>query len=169
MDLYKIAIRAVLAYIVLLALMRVSDKRIVSGASARDFVVAVIIGDLIDDLIWAEVGAAEFAVATGGIMLTGLAAAVLTYASPAAARILEGRPTLLLRDGTPVPVGMRVERVNEESLAALLRLQGIEAEHLSDVERAWLEDQGHLSVALHEHARPAERRDRERITREEGS
>ncbi|MFN2565653.1 MAG: DUF421 domain-containing protein [Gemmatimonadaceae bacterium] len=166
MELYKIAIRAVFAYIVLLALMRVSDKRVISAASARDFVVALIIGDLIDDLMWAEVGAAEFAVASGGIVLSGLVVALATYASPAAARIIDGRPALLLRDGVPVPAGMRAERVNEESLAALLRTQGIEAERLGDVERAWLEDQGHLSVALHERARPAERRDRERLTRE---
>jgi uncharacterized membrane protein YcaP (DUF421 family) len=165
MELHKIAIRALFAYVVLVALMRMSGKRVVSEATARDFVIAVIIGDLIDDLLWAEIGAAQFAAATGGVVLTGIVVALATYANPTAARILEGQPALVLRDGQPVRAGMRAERVNEDELAALLRQQGIEAERLADVARAWVEDSGELSVALHDHARPAERRDRDRLAR----
>src|ERR671925_491750 len=119
MELHKIAVRVVFAYVVLLALMRFTGKRVVSEAGARDFVVALIIGDLIDDLMWGEVGAAKFAAATGSIVLTGLLVALATYASPAAARILEGGPELVLRDGEPVRPGMRTERVSEEELAVL--------------------------------------------------
>jgi uncharacterized membrane protein YcaP (DUF421 family) len=163
MELHKIAIRVLFAYVVLLALMRFSGKRVVSEAGARDFVLALIIGDLIDDLMWGEVGAAEYAAATGGIVLTGLLVALATYASPAAARILEGRPELVLRDGEPVRPGMRAERVSEQELAALLRQQGIERDRWVEVDRAWVEVSGHLSVAQHEQARPVERRDRDRV------
>jgi uncharacterized membrane protein YcaP (DUF421 family) len=162
-ELHKIAIRALFAYVVLLALTRFAGKRVISEASARDFVVALIIGDLIDDLMWGEVGAAEYAAATGGIVLAGLLVALATYASPTLAGLVQGRPTLVLRDGEPVRAGMRTERVNENELAALLRLQGIENERLAEVERAWIEDSGELSVVQHEHARPAERRDRDRV------
>jgi uncharacterized membrane protein YcaP (DUF421 family) len=150
----------VFAYVVLLALMRFSGKRVVSQAGALDFVIALVIGDLIDDLMWAEVSAAKFAAASGGIVLAGLLLELASYASPAAARVLRGRPDLVLRDGTPVPAGLRAERVNEKALAALLRLNGIERERWSDVERAWLEDNGQLSVVLREAARPGDRRDR---------
>jgi uncharacterized membrane protein YcaP (DUF421 family) len=163
MELYKIAVRVLFAYVVLLALMRVSDKRVVSEASARDFVVALIIGDLIDDLLWGEVGAAEYAAATGGVVMAGLLVALATYASPAAALLVEGRPALVMRDGEPVRAGMRAERVNENELGALLRGRGIEDERLAEVRRAWIEDGGELSISLHEWARPAERRDRDRL------
>ncbi len=167
MELHKIAIRALFAYVVLLALMRLSGKRVVSEAGARDLVVAIIIGDLIDDLLWAEVGAAKFAAAAGGVVLSGLLVALATYASPAAAALLEGRPQLVLREGLPVRAGMHAERVNEEDLASLLRAQGIDRERWVEIDHAWLEDNGELSVARHELARPAERRDRERFRREE--
>jgi uncharacterized membrane protein YcaP (DUF421 family) len=168
MELHKIAIRALFAYVVLLALMRFSGKRVVSEAGARDFVIALIIGDLIDDLLWAEVGAAEFAVAAGGIVLAGLAVALATYTSPAAATLFEGRPQLVLHEGVPVREGMRAERMNEKELAELLRVQGIERERWAEVESARLEDNGELSVAPHDWARSAERRDRERLRREKG-
>jgi uncharacterized membrane protein YcaP (DUF421 family) len=165
MELHKIAVRVLFAYVILLALMRFSGKRVVSEAGARDFVVALIIGDLIDDLMWGEVGAAEYAAATGGIVLTGVLVALATYASPAAARVLEGRPELVLHDGEPVRPGMRIERVSEEELATLLRQQGIERERWVEVDRAWIEVNGELSVVQHEQARPAERRDRDRVPR----
>jgi uncharacterized membrane protein YcaP (DUF421 family) len=167
MELHKIVVRALFAYVVLLTLMRFSGKRVVSEAGARDLVVAIIIGDLIDDLLWAEVGAAEFAVAAGGVVLTGLLVALATYASPAAATLLEGRPQLVLHEGVPVRAGMRVERVNDKDLTALLRGRGIDHERWVEVDHAWLEVKGELSVARHELARPAERRDRERLRREE--
>jgi len=166
MELHKIAVRALFAYVVLLALMRVSGKRLVSEASARDFVVAIIIGDLIDDLLWAEVGAARFAAATGGIIVSGMLVALATYASAAAASVLEGQPKLVLREGALVRRGMRAERLNEKSLAAMLRLHGLERERWAEVEHARLEDSGELSVMPREEARPAQRRDRERVRRE---
>ena len=167
MELYKIAVRALFAYVVLLALMRMSGKRVVSEASARDLVIAVIIGDLIDDVLWAEVGGAEFAAAAGGVVLSGIIVALATFTIPLAARLVEGRPTLVLRDGAPVRVGLRGERVNEKALGALLRSQGFDRDRWGDIDRAWLEDSGHLSVSPHERARPAERRDGERLGREE--
>jgi uncharacterized membrane protein YcaP (DUF421 family) len=167
MELHKVVIRALFAYVVLLTLMRFSGKRVVSEAGARDLVVAIIIGDLIDDLLWAEVGGAEFAAATGGVVLTGLLVALVTYASPAAGALLEGRPQLVLREGVPVRAGMRTERVNDKDLTALLRARGIDHERWVEVDRAWLEVNGELSVARHELARPAERRDREHLRGEE--
>lgn len=167
MELHKIAVRALFAYVVLLVLMRFSGKRVVSEAGARDLVVAIIIGDLIDDLLWAEVGGAKFATAAGSVVLMGCLVALATYASPAVANVLEGRPQLVLSEGVPVRAGMRAERVNEKDLASLLRAQGIERERWVEVESARLEDNGELSVAPHELARPAERRDRARLRGEE--
>ena len=167
MELHKIATRVLFAYVVLLALMRFSGKRVVSEAGARDFVVALIIGDLIDDLMWAEISAAEFTAATGGIVLMGLVVALAAYASPAAATVLEGRPRLVLRDGMPVRSGMRAERLNEKELAALLRGQGFERERWAEVDRAWLEINGELSVAPRDESRPARRRDAAHMRRED--
>jgi uncharacterized membrane protein YcaP (DUF421 family) len=167
MELHKIAVRVLFAYVVLLALIRLSGKRVVSGASARDFVVALIIGDLIDDLMWAEVGGAKFAAGAGGVVIVSIVVALASYASPTLAALLDGRPQLVLRQGVPVRAGMRAERVNEKELAALLRSEGIERERWAELDHAWVEPSGELSVAPREDARPAQRPDRPRVRGEE--
>ena len=70
MDPLRIAIRAVFGYIVLLVLVRVSGKRTLKHGSPFDFAVALILGDMVDDLLWAEVAAAQFVVACGVLVLT---------------------------------------------------------------------------------------------------
>lgn len=62
-DPLRIVIRAALAFVFLLALIRLSGKRIVTQGTTFDFVLALILGDMVDDLLWAEVHASEFVVA----------------------------------------------------------------------------------------------------------
>jgi uncharacterized membrane protein YcaP (DUF421 family) len=69
MDLLHIAARVLFAYVVLLALVRVSGKRLLKHATPLDFVVALILGDMMDDLMWGEVDASVFVVAVGVLML----------------------------------------------------------------------------------------------------
>lgn len=70
MDPLRIAVRVVLVYVVLLLFVRVSGKRSVKHASPFDFTLALVVGDLMDDAIWAEVGMAMFAVGAGVLMIT---------------------------------------------------------------------------------------------------
>ena len=65
MDPLRIAVRVVVAYVVLLALARVSGLRTVKHASPFDFTIALVVGDMVDDLMWAEVAAAQFVVSAG--------------------------------------------------------------------------------------------------------
>ena len=73
MDPLRILIRVVFAYVVLLVLVRLSGKRSVQQANPFDFTVALITGDLIDDMLWAEVTASVFVVATGVLMTVHVA------------------------------------------------------------------------------------------------
>ena len=68
MDPFRILVRCVFAYVVLLVFVRLSGKRSVKHANTFDFVLALILGDLVDDLLWAEVAASTFVVATGVLM-----------------------------------------------------------------------------------------------------
>jgi uncharacterized membrane protein YcaP (DUF421 family) len=65
MDPLRIAARAAFAFLVLLVLVRVSGKRTVKQGSPFDFTVALILGDMFDDAVWAEVAMSQFVVATG--------------------------------------------------------------------------------------------------------
>jgi len=70
MDPLRIAVRAVLVYVFALALVRASGKRSVKHADVTTFVLAVILGDLFDDALWADVPMAEFVVGAGTLALT---------------------------------------------------------------------------------------------------
>ena len=73
MNLSQTVLRVAFAYAFLLVILRVSGKRCVSHGSLFDFVLALVLGDLVDDLVWAEVGIAQFVVATSTLVLTQIA------------------------------------------------------------------------------------------------
>jgi uncharacterized membrane protein YcaP (DUF421 family) len=79
MDALRIIIRVAIAYVVLLVLVRLSGKRTVAQGSPFDFTVALVLGDLVDDLVWAEVRASTFIVAAGMLTLTHTAFDLLRY------------------------------------------------------------------------------------------
>jgi uncharacterized membrane protein YcaP (DUF421 family) len=68
MDPLRVAIRAVCAYLVLLGLVRASGKRTVTQGSPFDFTVALVLGDLVDDAMWAEVAFSQFIAASVAVV-----------------------------------------------------------------------------------------------------
>lgn len=73
MDPLRIAVRAVFAYVFLLVMVRLSGKQTIAYGATSDFVLALVFGDLVDDLVWAEVAASQFVVAAGTLFLcTGI-------------------------------------------------------------------------------------------------
>jgi uncharacterized membrane protein YcaP (DUF421 family) len=68
MDFASIAIRALATYGFLLILIRLSGKRAVREGTTFDFVLALVLGDLIDDAIWSEVPMAQFVAAAGTLV-----------------------------------------------------------------------------------------------------
>ena len=63
MDPLRIAVRAVFAVLFLLVVVRVSGKQTVKQGSPFDFTLALILGDMFDDAVWAEVAMSQFVVA----------------------------------------------------------------------------------------------------------
>jgi uncharacterized membrane protein YcaP (DUF421 family) len=83
MDLLRILVRVVFGFVVALALVRASGRRSIKQADVSSFIVALVIGDLFDDLFWAEIPAAQFAVAIGTLVAVHLAAATNLFSSGA--------------------------------------------------------------------------------------
>jgi uncharacterized membrane protein YcaP (DUF421 family) len=69
MDPLRVAVRAAFAFVFTVAVIRLSGKRTVKQGDATSFVVALIIGDMFDDLFWAEVPAAQFVVGVGTLVV----------------------------------------------------------------------------------------------------
>jgi uncharacterized membrane protein YcaP (DUF421 family) len=79
MDPLRLITRAVFAYLFALALVRVSGKRAIIHGDTTSFVLAIIIGDLFDDMFWAEVPGSQFIVALSSLMLVHVTASVWRF------------------------------------------------------------------------------------------
>jgi uncharacterized membrane protein YcaP (DUF421 family) len=83
MDPLRVAVRAAFGFVVAVALVRLSGKRTVKQGDPTSFVVALVIGDMFDDLFWAEVPAAEFVVGVGTLVILHLLNTMTAAASGA--------------------------------------------------------------------------------------
>lgn len=161
MDLWHIAVRAFIAYAYLLFMTRASGKRVVSEATPFDFVVALIIGDLVDDALWAEVSMSRFGAATGSIFVCDAITKTLALRSRAFFRLVCGVPAIVLRDGVEDRDALRREQLNEGDLAHLLRLEGVDKR---DEVRLGIVERDHSLSVLHEpEYEPAQREDADRV------
>jgi uncharacterized membrane protein YcaP (DUF421 family) len=170
MELERIALRTLFAWLVLHQLFRYAGKRTLTsiGGSANrsgiDLMLALIVGDLIDDLLWAEVPASQFVAAAGTLVLLHVMLALLRFRSTLVWRVVEGVPVRIVAHGERIPAGMRAERLNRQAVEALLRNEGIGPERWKEVRASYVENEGPLSVLPESWARPATRSDLPRIT-----
>jgi uncharacterized membrane protein YcaP (DUF421 family) len=79
MDPLRIAARVAVAYVVLLVMVRVGGKRLVRHASPFDFTLSLVLGDMVDDLFWAEVDASVFVVAVGALMVIHICVELIQF------------------------------------------------------------------------------------------
>jgi uncharacterized membrane protein YcaP (DUF421 family) len=77
LDPLRILVRVVFAYAFLLMLIRISGKHMVRQSSSLDFTLTIILGDMIDDAVWAEVHLSVFVVAA--LVLAGIHAALTVW------------------------------------------------------------------------------------------
>jgi uncharacterized membrane protein YcaP (DUF421 family) len=156
-ELLATAARTAAIYILMLVVLRSLGKRAVGNFSAFDLLVALMLGEVVDEIIYGDVTFAQGAVAIGVIALMEYGNEWLSYFDHGFDRVLSGTPTVLIKDGQPQPEGLRKERINQNELMSHLRLYGIEA--LSEVKLAMMENDGQVSVIEQEWARPLQKGD----------
>ena len=161
MDLWRIAVRVLIAYAYLLFTTRASGKRVIAQATPFDFVVSLIIGDMFDDGIWAEVGMPKFAAGVGSIFLCDAIVKLGARRWDWFFRLTNGSPTVVLRDGEKDQRALRSEQLNDADLAHLLRLHGIDDR--SKVQLALVERDHEASVILEPEEEPAQEKDAVRL------
>jgi uncharacterized membrane protein YcaP (DUF421 family) len=157
MDLVGIVARIAFTYVFFLAIVRLTGKRTIREGTPFEFLVALMLGDFPDDVIWGEVPVAQGVVAIGSVMTLHLLVSYASYRSVWVERLLGATPDLLLRGGVSDRVGLRRGRMNEADLDGELRRRG--RADRDGVEQVTLEPTGETSIRLTEDARPARRRD----------
>jgi uncharacterized membrane protein YcaP (DUF421 family) len=156
-ELLLTSARAVAVYALILIVLRLLGKRTVGNFTAFDLLIALMLGELVDEMIYGDVRFLQGTVAI--VTLAALAAADswVSYASRGMQRVLEGTPTVIVRDGTFDRDGMRAERMNERDVMGMLRLSGIQ--DIREVHLAIVETDGKVSVLKHDWAAPADKAD----------
>ena len=156
-ELGMTAARGLLVYVVMLVVIRLLGKRTVGNFTAFDLLVALMLGEVVDEIIYGDVTIAQGLVAILIVAAAKYVTAWLSYASHAMNKLLEGTPRELVRHGELVPEGMRAEFMNEQEVMAALRLQSVG--DMREVKRATMEVDGVVSVIKEDWAEPLRKGD----------
>jgi len=143
----SIVVRCTAIYFLLWIVARGTGKRELAQLSTFEFILLVIMGDLIQQGVTEEdrsITGAALAVAT--ITFWVLVFALLTYRSKRAQDAFEGIPVVVVRDGKPLADAMRYEHLSRDELDQEARAQGID--DLGRVKLAILEPDGQFSFIL---------------------
>ncbi len=137
--------RVTFVYAFLLLAFRLSGKREVGQMSPFELVTLLLIPEIFssalnrsdDSLTLASVGVGTLCLL---VFFTGL----LTFRSSKAEAVLEGEPTILVREGKFIERNLRRERVTPEEVFSEMHLSGVE--RIEDVRWAILEAEGKIAI-----------------------
>src|SRR5688500_12156974 len=105
-ELMLTAARAFAVFVLMLIVIRALGKRTVGNFAAFDLLVAVMLGEVVDEIIYGDVTFLQGSVAIVTIAGLAFVDSALSYASKPLQRLLEGSPTVLMRHGKLDRAGM---------------------------------------------------------------
>jgi uncharacterized membrane protein YcaP (DUF421 family) len=146
------AARGVLVYVVMLIVIRVLGKRTVGNFTAFDLLVALMLGEVVDEIIYGDVSIAQGLTAIVVVAACKYLTAWLSSRNHTLNRVLDGAPTEVVRHGEFVREGLRSEVMNELEVLAALRLNSVA--DMREVKSAIMEVDGQLSVIREDWAEP---------------
>jgi uncharacterized membrane protein YcaP (DUF421 family) len=159
----SILLRVSVMYLVALILIRLSGKQTISELSTMDFVVANILGDAFDTVIFSEVtilqGVVYFVTVTALHFITRL----LSSRSKFFYRLFASQPRTMIQQGLLVPESLAAERTRVETVFSDMRLKKVE--RLEEVREAVLEENGQLSVLKQPASKDARKQDLRLLTK----
>lgn len=150
----EIVIRAVAVYAILWVVLRAMGKRELAEMTAFELVILVVLGDIIQQGVTQEdmsVTGAALAVSTMGLL--AVATSVIGHRWRRSRTLLEGRPSLVVRDGQVFDEVLHLQRIPREELNEAARKRGIS--DLGSIRWGILETDGTFSF-LKEGATPDE-------------
>ncbi|GEN35867.1 MULTISPECIES: DUF421 domain-containing protein [Aneurinibacillus] len=148
-----ILIRSLLSFVLLLLLARLMGKKQLSQLTFFDYVVGITIGSIAAALAIDQ----NIMIINGiiGLIIWGALPMLLSYTelkSNKLRHLMDGEPTVLIRDGKILEENMKKERMTVDEL--MLSLRAKNTFRLSDVEMAVMETNGEISVLKKSDAEP---------------
>lgn len=158
-ELALTAVRATFVYFYLLIVVRLLGKREIGASSAFDLLVALMLGDVVDEVIYGDVTIAEGAVAIAIIGVWHFVNAWASFKSKLIDSLTGASPTVLVKNGRIQHKALERERLNEDELFAELRLADVGEDEIEEIKQATLEPNGKVSVVLEDWAKPVQKQD----------
>lgn len=156
-ELAMTALRAAGVFFFMLLVIRLLGKRTVGNFTAFDLLVALMLGEVVDEIIYGDVTMAQGIVAIVVLAAAKYLTSWLNYLDHGLNAILEGTPRPVVEHGRIDHRALRAEIMNEKELMATLRLQGIA--DLREVKLATVETDGEVSVVREDWAEPLRKGD----------
>lgn len=136
---------ALLTYILIVFILRISGKRTLAKWNAFDFVVTIALGSMVaTTIISKSTTIMQGATALAGLVLLQWLVTSISVRVPWFRQVIKGDPTLLLRNGEFRHAVMKKARVTESEILAAIRESGIG--EVAGVDAVVLENDGSFSV-----------------------
>ncbi|MBP1914897.1 DUF421 domain-containing protein [Lederbergia galactosidilytica] len=144
-NFFVIIARVVILYTLLLVIFRLMGKREIGELSVLDLVVFIMMGEMaVIAIEQHEDPLAHTIIPMITLMLIQLALAVISLKSRKFRRLMDGKPSLIIKNGKIDEKEMKKLRYNFDDLLMQLRQKDIS--NIADVEFAILETSGNISV-----------------------
>jgi uncharacterized membrane protein YcaP (DUF421 family) len=140
-------LRTVVVYATIVVLFRVAGKRDLAAFNTFDFVVIFLLSNVVQNAVIGNDNSV-----TGGVIgaatLVAINSAVnrVQVASPRAARVLEGTPTPVIKDGNVIPGALRRLALRPSEVDHAIRVQN--GDGISEVADGTMEPTGQLILSL---------------------
>lgn len=145
----EIVLRSLAVYVILWLLLRVMGKRELAEVTAFELVLLVVLGDMVQNGVTQEdmsVTGSTLAISTMGLL--AVATSVVNHRLPASRPYLEGRPSVVVRDGEVIDEVLQLQRISHDELHEAARKQGIA--DLAEVRWGIVESDGGFSFIRRE-------------------
>lgn len=122
----RVLVVGTLAYVALVAILRISGKRTLTKLNAFDLVVTVALGSTLATVLLSQsVALAEGVLALALLVFLQFAITWLSVRSPGFQNLVKSEPTLIVHQGRFLDSAMRSQRITREEVMAALRANGV--------------------------------------------
>ncbi len=148
MPWWEFVLRALVVYVVVLAMVRLSGKRTVGQFTPFDMLLVVLLGNAVQNSLIGEDTSL-----LGGLLLAATLLAInylvgwMSARSAPLKRVIEGEPIVLARDGRVFRQVLRRELVSHADFDEAMRMEGCPG--IDKVKLALLETSGRITIIQH--------------------
>jgi uncharacterized membrane protein YcaP (DUF421 family) len=142
---WQIVLRSLVVYAAVFGGLRLLGKRQLGQMTVFDLVVILLIANAVQNaMVGPDTSLQGGLLAAAVLLVANFVVARVRLLTPRFERLLEGTPTMLIRDGEFLPANLRKEGIDREEVESALREHGLSA--AGEARVAYLEPDGSISI-----------------------